>query len=69
MGTEDKKLVRFDRLKEFLPHGFCFLFPPFRPPPFPPGFFLSNAVGWKLNWWFTESKEDGEKSLGYEEKD
>ena len=38
-------------------------------PPFPPGFFLSNAVGWKLNWWFTESKEDGEKSLGYEEKD
>lgn len=37
MDTEDKKLVRSDRLKEFLPHGFCF---------------LSNAVGWELNWGF-----------------
>jgi len=28
MGTEDKKLVRFDRLREFLPHDFFFLFFP-----------------------------------------
>lgn len=44
MGTEEKKLVRFGKLREFLPHVFCFLL---------------NAVGWELSWGVQESKEGG----------
>lgn len=44
MGTEEKKLVRFGKLRKFLPHVFCFLL---------------NAVGWELSWGVQESKEGG----------
>lgn len=42
MSTKEKKLVRFGKWKEFLPHRLCFLL---------------NGAGWELNWGFKESKE------------
>lgn len=42
MSTEEKKLVRFGKWKEFLSHRLCFLL---------------NGAGWELNWGFKESEE------------
>ena len=46
MGVQEKELVRFGKLREVLPHGFCFLL---------------DAVGWELSWGFKRGKKDMEE--------
>lgn len=46
MGMQEKELVEFGKLREFLPHCFCFLL---------------DAVGWELSWGFKRGKKDVEK--------